>query len=202
MRGREPAAGTARTLARRLAAWRWLAAFAIAWVSPASAQRIENGVAVFAALDKVTARISRLPIKLGETVRFGALRITPRACYTRQPIEAPRTSTFVEVEEVQLDGSVNKIFSGWMFAESPGLSAVEHPVFDMWLTECAEPLKAAPVARTPAGPQRAPAGKREAQPAAPLPAEPELPEEPAPAAAPLSAQIAVTGTSGDSRDFR
>lgn len=179
MRGREPAAGMARAWTRRLT-WVSLAVLAVTLAGPARAQRIENGVAVFAALDKVTARISRLPVKLGETVRFGALRITPRACFTRQPIEAPRTSTFVEVEEVQLDGSVTKIFSGWMFAESPGLNAVEHPVFDMWLTECAEPLKAAPVARTPAGPPgKAPAGKREAQPAAPaLPAEPELPEEP------------------------
>ena len=98
---------------------------------------------MFAALDKVTARISRLEIKLGETVKFGALKVTPRLCYARPPDQPPKTTTFVEVMETQLDGSEKKIFSGWMFAESPGLDAVEHPVYDVWLTECMSP-KVAP----------------------------------------------------------
>lgn len=123
-------------------------ALALAPSAPAVAQRIENGKAVFAALDKVTARISKLEIKLGETVRFGALKVTARACYSRPPTEPPKTSTFVEIDEIQLDGKENRIFSGWMFAESPGLNAVEHPVFDVWLTDCSEPAKAA-VAQTP-----------------------------------------------------
>jgi hypothetical protein len=115
---------------------------------PASAQRIENGVAVFAALDKVTARIQKLEVKLGDTVNFGALRITPRMCYTRAPTEPPKTTSFVQVDEVMLDGKQNRIFSGWMFAESPGLNAVEHPVFDVWLTECVQPVRGAtPVAK-------------------------------------------------------
>lgn len=105
----------------------------------ARAQRIENQVAVFAALDKVTARISRLEIKLGETVKFGALKVTPRLCYSRPPDLPPKTTTFVEVQELQLDGSEKKLFSGWMFAESPGLDAVEHAVYDVWLTECLGP---------------------------------------------------------------
>ena len=117
--------------------------------APATAQRIENGVAVFAALDKVTARIQKLEVKLGDTVNFGALRITPRMCYTRAPTEPPKTTSFVQVDEVMLDGKQNRIFSGWMFAESPGLNAVEHPVFDVWLTECVQPVRGAatPVAK-------------------------------------------------------
>ncbi len=111
--------------------------------SMAHAQRLENSKAVFAALDKVTARISKLEIKLGETVKFGALKVTPRACYSRSPTEPPKTSTFVEIDELLLDGKEKRIFSGWMFAESPGLNAVEHPVFDVWLTDCAEPPSAA-----------------------------------------------------------
>ena len=110
----------------------------------ASAQRIENGVAVFAALDKVTARIQKLEVKLGDTVNFGALRITPRMCYTRAPTEPPKTTSFVQVDEVMLDGKQNRIFSGWMFAESPGLNAVEHPVFDVWLTDCTQPQRGSP----------------------------------------------------------
>jgi hypothetical protein len=105
----------------------------------AHAQRIENQVAVFAALDKVTARISRLEIKLGDTVKFGALKVTPKLCYSRPPDQPPKTTTFVEVQEQQLDGSQKKLFAGWMFAESPGLDAVEHPVYDVWLTECMGP---------------------------------------------------------------
>jgi len=102
----------------------------------ARAQQIKNNVAVFAALDKVTARISSLEIKMDETVQFGALKVTPRICYTRPPTEAPKTSVFVEVDEITLSGETQRIFTGWMFAQSPGLHAVEHPVFDLWLTNC------------------------------------------------------------------
>lgn len=130
------------------------AAVAVAGGSVAAhAERLENQVAVFAALDKVTARISKLEAPLGETVQFGALKVTARVCYSRPPTEEPKTSTFVEVEEIQLDGKQKRIFSGWMFAESPGLNAVEHPVFDVWLTECQKPTKA--VAQRPAGPSGA-----------------------------------------------
>ena len=108
----------------------------------ANAERIENGVAIFSALDKVTARISKFEVALGESKTFGALKVTPRACYSRPPDELPKTTTFVEVNEVQLDGNEKRIFTGWMFAESPGLYGVEHPTFDVWLTECQKPLKA------------------------------------------------------------
>jgi hypothetical protein len=111
--------------------------------APAAAQRIENTVAIFAALDKVTAKISKLEVPLNQTAKFGALKITPRACYTRAPTEPPKTTTFVEVDEVMLDDKEKRIFAGWMFADSPGLNAVEHPVFDVWLTECTAPVRAA-----------------------------------------------------------
>lgn len=116
-------------------------AVVLPWAWPARAERMENEVAVFAALDKVTARISRLEIGLGKTVRFGSLKVTPRSCFSRPPTEQPKTTAFVEVQEIKLDGSEKGLFSGWMFAESPGLNAVEHPVFDVWLTECTKPAK-------------------------------------------------------------
>lgn len=106
-----------------------------------AAERLENQVAVFSALDKVTARIQTLQVPLNETVTFGQLKVTPRVCYSRPPTEQPKTTSFVEVEEIQLDGKQKRIFSGWMFAESPGLNAVEHPVFDVWLTQCEKPSK-------------------------------------------------------------
>lgn len=108
--------------------------------SHARAEHIENEVAQFAALDKVTARISKLEVPLNQTVEFGSLKLTPRTCYARPATEQPKTTSFVEVDEKALDGSQNRIFTGWMFAESPGLNAVEHPVFDIWLTGCKQPL--------------------------------------------------------------
>lgn len=107
--------------------------------APAFAERIENTTAVFSFLDKVTARISQQEVKLGETVRFGSLKVTPRVCFSRPPTEPPKTTTFIEVEEIQLDGQEKRLFAGWMFAESPALNAVEHPVFDVWLSNCAGP---------------------------------------------------------------
>jgi hypothetical protein len=69
-------------------------------------------------------------------VQFGALQVTPRACYTRPPTELPNTDGFIEVDEITLQGEVKRIFTGWMFAASPGLHGVEHPIYDVWLTDC------------------------------------------------------------------
>lgn len=128
----------------------------ICTTTSAQAQRIENKVAVFATLDKVTARISKLEVPLNQTVQFGSLKVTPRVCYSRPPTEPPKTTSFVEVDETQLDGQVKRLFSGWMFAESPGLNAVEHPVFDVWLTDCGQPARA-PVTTTATKDGKAPA---------------------------------------------
>jgi hypothetical protein len=103
---------------------------------PAVAERIANPVAVFTGLDKITGRIITFDVYADETVQFGALRVTPRVCYSRPPTEAARTDAFVEVDEITLDNEVKRIFTGWMFAASPGLNAVEHPVFDVWLNDC------------------------------------------------------------------
>lgn len=99
-------------------------------------QRIENNVAVFSALNKITAQIQTLEIGVGQTVAFGALKVNPKACYSRPPTEPPKTTAFVEVEERQIDGKLKRIFGGWMFADNPGLHGVEHPVYDVWLTDC------------------------------------------------------------------
>ena len=104
--------------------------------SPALADKIKHPVAIFAGLDKITGRIISFEVSVDETVQFGSLHVTPRVCYTRPPTEAPHTTGFVEVEEVEKENAFKKIFSGWMFASSPGLSAAEHPVYDVWLTDC------------------------------------------------------------------
>ena len=100
------------------------------------AQRIINPTAVFAGLDKITGRIISFDVAINETVQFGALQVTPRVCYSRPPTETPNTDAFVEVDEVTLQGEIKRIFTGWMFAASPGLHAVEHPIYDVWITDC------------------------------------------------------------------
>jgi hypothetical protein len=105
-------------------------------VSEPPAQKIANPKAVFSGLDKITGRTITFDVAINETVQFGALRVTPRVCYTRPPTEAPNTDGFVEVDEITLQGEERRLFTGWMFAASPGLHAVEHPIYDVWLVDC------------------------------------------------------------------
>jgi hypothetical protein len=109
---------------------------ALTFASPALAETIANPVAQFSGLDKITGRITTFDVYIDETVQFGALQITPHACYTRPPTETQRTSVFVEVDQVSLKGSIDRIFTGWMFADSPALNAIDHAVYDIWLLDC------------------------------------------------------------------
>ncbi|WP_288142060.1 DUF2155 domain-containing protein [Mesorhizobium sp.] len=108
----------------------------VAPAAPAAPQRITNPVAEFAGIDKITGRIITFDVYIDETVQFGALQVTPRICYSQPQTEEPKTDSFVEVDEITLDRKIRRIFTGWMFAESPGLNAVEHAVYDVWLKGC------------------------------------------------------------------
>lgn len=103
---------------------------------PASADKIKNPTAVFAGLDKITGRIISFEVGIGETVQFGALQLTPRICYSRPPTETANSTSFIEVDEITFSNEYRRIFSGWMFAASPGLHGIEHAVYDIWLTDC------------------------------------------------------------------
>ena len=127
-------------------------------------QRIANPTAVFAGLDKITGRIISFDVAINETVQFGALQVTPHVCYSRPPTETPNTDAFVDVDEVTLQGEIKRIFTGWMFAASPGLHAVEHPIYDVWLTDC-KGGKNPNVAEAP--PDQPPVPKQPARPAPP-----------------------------------
>jgi hypothetical protein len=105
-------------------------------LASARADRIKHPTAVFSGLDKITGRIINFEVAIDETVQFGSLQITPRVCYTRPPTEMPQTTAFVEVDDVGAGNDYKRIFSGWMFAASPGLHGIEHPVYDAWLTNC------------------------------------------------------------------
>lgn len=111
-------------------------ALSVAVLGAAQADRIRNPVAVFSGLDKITGRIIAFEVNIDETVQFGSLQITPRICWTRPVTEQPQTTSFVEVDEVGLNNDYRRIFSGWMYAASPGLHGVEHSIYDVWVTDC------------------------------------------------------------------
>jgi hypothetical protein len=132
---------------------------------PARAGKIKHPVAVFAGLDKITGRTIAFQAAVGETVQFGSLQITERVCYTRPATEAPQTTTFVEVDEVDSANKYKRIFSGWMFAASPGLHGIEHPIYDIWLTGCegGEALVASPEAPAEVAPASPESSRNPAQ---------------------------------------
>lgn len=113
-------------------------------------------VAMLQGFDKITARTSRFPVRIGESVAFGTLRITLEACFESPPEEAPESAAFLVVDAVDPGRPRTRVFSGWMFASSPSLSALEHPVYDVWVLDCEEPLEAArsrPAAPEGSGPE-------------------------------------------------
>ena len=92
--------------------------------------------AVLQGLDKVTARVSKLSIAIGDTVRFGTLDIAVRHCDKRPPEEAPESSAFLDIWQSRPGETSVSLFRGWMFASSPALSALEHSVYDVWVLDC------------------------------------------------------------------
>ena len=103
---------------------------------------IDMPVAVLQALDKVTARVSEVSLALDQKISIGSLKVTLRACRKTPPEEVPEVAAFLEVNE-ELPGQPQKmVFQGWMFASSPGLSAIEHPIYDVWVVDCRAANKA------------------------------------------------------------
>ncbi len=104
----------------------------------ADATADQKPVALLQALDKVTARISTLEAPLDRPVGFGTLRILARACFKAPPEEPPERAAFLEIDEVARDQPPRRLYNGWMFASSPGLAALEHPIYDIWVLDCIE----------------------------------------------------------------
>ena len=113
-----------------------LAALAVALAGTTAAHADAAGIVVLRALDKITARVSIIEVPVGETVEFGSLEITARYCDKRPPTETPESAAFIEVVEAKPGEPPTPRFSGWMFASSPALSAMDHPVYDLWVIDC------------------------------------------------------------------
>jgi len=94
--------------------------------------------ALLQGLDKVTARVWTFEAPVNQTLAFGTLRITVRSCRQTPPIEPPESAVFLEVNEEKPGEAAVALYSGWMFASSPALSALEHPVYDVWVVGCGE----------------------------------------------------------------
>ena len=122
-----------------------LAAIGLLGVATTSTARptIEHGTAVLQGLDKVTARIDVFEARIGEEIRFGSLAIRAHACYETPPTEPPESAAFLEIDDLGPTTATRETtFTGWMFASSPGISALEHPVYDVWVIDCREPTTA------------------------------------------------------------
>ncbi|HZU90537.1 MAG TPA: DUF2155 domain-containing protein [Stellaceae bacterium] len=104
-----------------------------AWAEDAM---IAEPVALLQGLDKITARISDFAAPVGAPVRFGTLSITVRDCETNPPEDQPESAAFVQIAEARRGEPEKRLFSGWMFASSPALSALQHPVYDIELLGC------------------------------------------------------------------
>jgi hypothetical protein len=98
--------------------------------------RADAAEAVLQGLDKVTARVSTFAAPIGLPVRFGTLEILADTCVKKPPEEPPETAAFLDIYEIRPGEPRQKIFSGWMFASSPALNPLEHPVYDVWLKDC------------------------------------------------------------------
>ncbi|WP_235914052.1 DUF2155 domain-containing protein [Curvivirga aplysinae] len=100
------------------------------------AYALEQPIAVLQGLDKVTARVSTFETRLNEEVKFGAISIVVRHCDRTPPEEVPESSAYLEISESKRGEETRELFKGWMFASSPAVSAMEHPVYDIWVLEC------------------------------------------------------------------
>lgn len=87
-------------------------------------------------LNKVTARSEIVETTLGAVSRFGNLEIIATRCWQPAPGEPPETAVLMEVRELKPGEGPSTVFSGWMFASSPSLSSLEHPVYDLTVMTC------------------------------------------------------------------
>jgi hypothetical protein len=118
-----------------------LAAGPLAAANPDSME--DRPIAVLQGLDKITARVSTFEAPVGQAVRFGGLQVTASACKKAPPIETPEAAALLDIQEVKPDEGTVPLFKGWMFASSPALSALQHPVYDVWVVDCRKSSSAA-----------------------------------------------------------
>lgn len=105
-------------------------------------------------LDKGTARVEQVELPVGKPIVFGRLQIDLRSCQQSPPEEEPESAAFMVVSEIKPGAAEAILFRGWMFASNPSLSALEHPLYDVWVVSCknakVKPSNALPTLSLPA----------------------------------------------------
>lgn len=118
-------------------------------IAPLSAETYP--LALLQGLDKVTARVATLRAPVGEVIRFGTLEIKTAVCEKRPPEETPESAAFLDIVEKRAGQAPAQVFRGWMFASSPGLSPMQHPVYDLWVVDCVSSSPSAESSASPGG---------------------------------------------------
>lgn len=168
---------------------------------PARAEMTEYPVVRLQSLDKASARTMTFEVRVGSTVKFGPIYIKVQACRKAPPIDPPEAASFLQIWEVTPKGESKWIYSGWMFASSPALSPMDHPIYDVWVLDCLERKSTDPVPaaqKEPAPDQAATDGEvsgAEAEPPAAAPAE-QNSAQPAPSGPKVTLPGETPGESG------
>lgn len=111
---------------------------------PTPLQARPHRIAVLQCWDKITARTFMMKVPVGQEASFGKLKIHPQFCHKNPPGERPEAISFLNITETKVDGTLGQVFSGWLFASSPSVSAVEHPIYDVVVKDCEGPMVAEP----------------------------------------------------------
>jgi len=107
-----------------------------ALTATAVAQAPSKPTLLLRGLDKITGRAFDIVAPLNTPVKFATLTVTARYCYSTPPSETPETAAFVQIEDNRPDKPKREVFSGWMYASSPGLNGMQHPLYDVWVIFC------------------------------------------------------------------
>lgn len=135
--------------------------FFVSHIAPTQAQHVLDGtdeedlnldehqmhpepIIILQGLDKITARTSKFAFRVGETVDFGSLKITAHSCQVSDPMDPPESAALLEIHEQKKSQLPKSVFQGWMFASSPALSSLEHPIYDIWVIDCKSDNKQSP----------------------------------------------------------
>ena len=111
----------------------------------ASAENLKGNAVVLRTLDKVTATTKDYTVRIGNELTYGSLTVAVKHCEKKPPEDVPETYAFLQIDDLKLDGKGDKgekvrVFSGWMLASNPAISALDHSVYDIWVIDCKVPV--------------------------------------------------------------
>jgi hypothetical protein len=118
-----------------------LTGFSLLPARPAFAEMHDYPIVKLRSLDKIAARTMTFQAAVGSTIKFGTIYIKIQSCRKSDPIDQPESAAFLQIWEVAPKADARWIFSGWMFASSPALSAMDHPIYDVWVIDCLDKEK-------------------------------------------------------------